>query len=327
VVIGPIEVYIDGLMGAKTAYRAIVMVKDPVETAKLTSYLDYLEEMQENLPAEEAGKPSVAGLKSPLVVVRDVYRSGEILHGPQVVAFVLPNDPRVRAQEGSKKVMLKPMLDAKAKQMMAPIAQRIMAEDQAGYVTAQGAFDHTLLHEISHALGPKQVAGTETTVNAALKDRYAPIEELKADIVGLYNLAYLQDQGFFDQAMVPQHYASYLVGLFRGLRFGTTSAHGMARLIQLNYLLEHGGVTFNQATGRYRVKMDRIDDVVADLANVVLSIETQGDYAGAGALLDQYGQVTAQEQATLDSLADLPNQCAEVKRKRPRKSWGTSEVF
>ena len=43
---------------------------------------------------------------------------------------------------------------------------------------------------------------------------------------------------------------------------------------------------------------------MADLARVVLAIETEGDYDRAGALLDQYGQVTAQEQATLDALAD-----------------------
>jgi hypothetical protein len=181
-----------------------------------------------------------------------------------------------------------------------------MAKDQAPYVTAQGAFDHVLLHEISHALGSKEVRETQSTVNAALKDRYPPIEELKADIVGLYNLAYLQGQGFFDQAMIPQHYTSYLAGLFRVMRFGTTEAHGMARLMQLNYLLEHGGITFDQATGRYRIEMDRIDGAVADLAGVVLAIETQGDYTGAGALLDQYGQVSAQEQATLDALTDLP---------------------
>jgi len=304
VVLGPIEVYIDGLMGLKAAYQAVVMVKDPMETAQLARYLDYLDEMQQNLPVEEAGKPSVAGLKSPLVVVQDVYRSGWIRHGTQVVAFVLPNDPRVQAQEGSKKVMLKPMLDAKAEHVMVPIAQRVLAEDQAQYVTAQGAFDHILLHEISHALGPKEVRGTQTTVNAALKDRYPPIEEVKADIVGLYSLAYLHDQGFFDQAMIPQHYASFLAGLFRRLRFGTTSAHGMAGLMQLNYLLEHGGVTFDQATGRYRIEMQRIADVVADLAGVVLAIEIEGDYDRAGALLDQYGQVTTQEQATLDALAD-----------------------
>ncbi len=309
VVIGPIEVYIDGLMGLKTAYQGVVMVKDPMETAKLAGYLDYLDEMQENLPVEATGKPSVAGLKSPLVVVQDIYRAGWIRHGPQVVAFVLPNDPKVQTEEGTKKVMLKPMLDAKAEHLMTPIAQRIIAEDQVQYVTAQGAFDHTLLHEISHALGPRQVTladGTQAPVNAALKDRYSPIEELKADIVGLYNLAYLQDQGFFDEAVIPQHYASYLAGLFRGLRFGRTSAHGMARLMQLNYLLEHGGVTFDQDTGHYRIEIDQIDDVGADLAQVVLAIETEGDYDGAGALLDQYGQVSAQEQATLDALTDLP---------------------
>ena len=200
--------------------------------------------------------------------------------------------------------MLKPMLDAKAEQMMAPIAQRIMAEDQAQYVTAQGAFNNTLLHEISHALGPKEVRGTQTTVNATLKDRYPPIEELKADIVGLYSLAYLHAQGFFDQAMIPQHYASYLAVLFRSLRFGTASAHGMARLMQLNYLLEHGGVSFDQTTSRYRIEMERIDDVVADLARVVLAIETEGDYDRAGALLERYGQVTTQERATLDALTD-----------------------
>ena len=53
-----------------------------------------------------------------------------------------------------------------------------------------------------------------------------------------------------------------------------------------------------------RIDMDRIDDVVADLAQVVLAIETEGDYDHAGALFVQYGQVTTQEQATLDALAD-----------------------
>ncbi|MBC8248187.1 MAG: hypothetical protein H8E90_00785 [Anaerolineales bacterium] len=53
-----------------------------------------------------------------------------------------------------------------------------------------------------------------------------------------------------------------------------------------------------------RIDMDRIDDVVADLARVVLAIETEGDYDRAGALLERYGQVTTQERATLDALTD-----------------------
>jgi hypothetical protein len=115
--------------------------------------------------------------------------AAETKAGVRTLAFVLPNDERVREEKGTKKVFLKNMQEARFNKIFIPISKRILSEEDAEFVSFYAYFTGTILHEIAHALGVNYVTlpdSTRTTVNRALKDHYSALEEARADIAALY---------------------------------------------------------------------------------------------------------------------------------------------
>jgi hypothetical protein len=305
-VFGPFEVYNDELNNIKASYEASVEIVDLDESAKLDVYTKHLDELENFLPYPDQYKPKTAGLTASFAIVRDIYRGGDARVGYQAVATNLPNDPEVHARKGTKKTFWKNVLEARMNQIIAPIGKRLIAENQVQSMTPQGLFEFVLLHEISHGLGPRYVQGTTTPVNVALRELYSWIEENKADIAGLHSLRYLREHGIMDPNLRDQHDVSYLGSIFRTIRFGTGEAHGKAAIVSLNFLMERGGITYDPATQRYAINFDQFDSAISALANELLLIEAEGDYARAKRLEANYGRTPALVQASLDGLKDLP---------------------
>ena len=61
-----------------------------------------------------------------------------------------------------------------------------------------------------------------------------------------------------------------------------------------------------QPDGTFSVVMKKILQVVADLDHDLLTIEAEGDYAGAKKLLDTMGVIRPGLKKSLDSLKDIP---------------------
>jgi hypothetical protein len=310
IVIGPYEVYEDGLMGLKAAYESYVYFNDREEMAKIKGYLAFLEDMQKNLPVAPRYKDQkVTGLESPLHVVFEVLTAGDCKAGVQTSAFVLPNDERVREKKGTKKVFLKNIMEAKFNRSLVPIARRVLAPDDAAAVSFSAYFNETILHEICHALGLNYITladGTKTTVNKALRDLQSCIEEAKADVVGIHNVPLLMEKGWIPPDKAKEVYTTYLAGMFRAMRFGVTEAHGLGTLIQFNYLREKGAFVHDAATGTFRVEFQRIREAVRDLAARFLVLEGDGDYDQAARFVKQYGQMDDLTRGTIEKLKDIP---------------------
>ncbi|MDH4196451.1 MAG: peptidase, partial [Candidatus Aminicenantes bacterium] len=240
IVIGPYEVYEDALFGLKASYETFVYINDREAMAKIKGYLDFLEEMQQELPVEQKYKDqSVGHLESPLNVVFQVYNAGDCRAGVQTSAFVLPNDEQVREKKGSKKVFLKNVMEAKFRQSFLPISRRVLAAEDVPFVSFDAYFNETILHEICHVLGINYVTlpdGTKTTVNKALRELNAAIEEAKADVVGVHNVDFLVRKGWLPKEKEREAYTTYLAGMFRSMRFGVSEAHGQGTLVQFNFL-------------------------------------------------------------------------------------------
>ncbi len=308
VVIGPYEVYEDHLLSIKATYEGVVMVTDQAESRKLDVYVSHLEQMEQNLPIPERYKSRQKGLAAPMTVVNDLYRSGDIRHGYQAVAFSLPNDPKVHELKGAKKVMHKNFMDARLEKVIVPLASKLLDRGQLELVTPQGYFDFVVLHEISHTLGPRQIQvnGSATTVNEALKECYPAIEEAKADVCSLHTLPYLIQQGVLPAAMEHQYPASYLGGLFRSVRFGTAEAHGKAEMMIFNFLVEAGGIRCDTRAKRFVIDEARFKQGIEKLAGRLLTIEAEGDYAGARAMLDGLGVLRKDLGGPLAALKRIP---------------------
>jgi hypothetical protein len=325
VTIGPYEVYEDHLFGYKAAFEAFVTVKDPAATAKLDAFKEWLDKLEKNLPIPDEHKNFKRGASSPLPVVDVVFTAGDTRAGVQTIAFNLPNDERVREQKGSKKVMLRNVGMAKFHKILKPIARRVLVESKVALLHQDAYFNHTLLHEIAHGLGPGTITvdGKETTVNLALKELYSHLEEAKADILGLYNALYLIDQ---DVVVMPRLgedgkplegepldklaakeavVATFVAGIFRSTRFGVEEAHGKANLMLFNYLHEKGGILVN-SEGRMDYDFPKLVEAVTACAHDLLMIQAAGDYEAGKAFIEKYGEVHEPMEQAWAHLAEVP---------------------
>jgi len=308
VAIGPYETYTDELYGQKTAYEAFVTVKDPRESARLEKFKTYLGDMEANLPVEDRYKNFKRGGASPIAVADQVRGGGDNLHGPQTIAFNLPNDERVREAKGAKKVILANVLGAKYEQILKRIGERALVAEQAPLVTRQYMVYETLFHELAHSLGPGSITvdGRATTVQAELKDINGAAEEAKADVMGAYNILFMMDKGQIPAAERPQLMATYMAGILRAVRWGDQEAHGRGAALQYGYLKEKGAFQWDAAQKRFRVDDAAMAAGLRDLLAEIVRLQGDGDYAGMKALFDRYAHLDENARAVIATLGDIP---------------------
>lgn len=305
VTIGPYEVYEDKLMGWKAAFESYIGIKDPGASADLDVLVSHLADLEAALPMDEAYKSLDRSFESPLSVIDAIYTAGDARRGVMTLAYNLPNDARVSAEYGTKKVMLRNVIDAKFEKVLVPIAERVLEPALAAEIGPRPFTTNVVMHELAHGLGPRIVEGTDEQVSVRLGASYSPIEEAKADVVGVLSLAQLADAGVYDDAFRRQVYISSVAGLFRCVRFGTEEAHGKGCAVQLNHLLDEGAVTV-EAGGRFGIDFAKIHDAYEGIARRFLTIEATGDVAGAEGLLADMGDLPPRVVAALGRIADVP---------------------
>jgi hypothetical protein len=305
--IGPYEVYEDEWFNYKAAFEAFITLRDEGETKKLARFGSELQEIENNLPIDPKYRNPKLGALAPIRVVNTVFSSGDANRGVQTAAFNLPNDERVIAEKGSKRVMLKNNQEAKFRMVLQPISNVALAMDDRQHVTFDAFFTHILMHELMHGLGPHNItaSGRVTTVRQELEDTYSTIEEAKADISGLFALQFLVNREKLDKALDQTMYVTYLASMFRSIRFGITEAHGRGVAIQLNYFLDNGGVAVAQ-NGTFAVNPERIRQNVIDLTRDIMTLQARGDYAAAKQMIEKLATIRPPVQAVLDKLTTVP---------------------
>jgi hypothetical protein len=304
----PMEVYLDGLLGVKASYGASVMIRNDEESRKLEAYQKYVPDLQDALPLAAEDRPSKHGHHTPMEVMDAPYRGGDLLHGYQAVADDLPNDPRVHEEKGSKRLFWKNFMDARVNYVILPLAKRVMRPDQAELVSGEGYMAATIMHEISHELGPlySRTPNGKMDLRQALGPRFSGLEEAKADVVGQFCLAWLAEHGAYPKEKLPGVYASYVAGIFRTVRFGVAEAHSAGEMMQFNYFVERGAIRRDATTGRYEIEFDRMPAAMNSLAKELLEQEATGDRARADAWFQKYSTMPPELAALLAGTSDIP---------------------
>ena len=310
VVIGPYEVYEDSMFNWKAAFQSFINVVDRPETEKLAIYAQHLPGMEKHLPLPDEHKNPNRGTDSPIRVVQEIYTAGDARRGVQTAAFNLPNDEVVREQKGSKKVLLKNVMDAKFRMSGQPIAMRVLDPSQRSLLNFDAYFNFILFHELSHGVGPGLITppggGERTDVRLLLKDTYSSIEECKADVVGIWNILYAMDEHFLQSNFNEQQLFATYAGLhFRSMRFGIDEAHGRGTAVQWNWMREKEAIV-PAGNGTFRVDFTKARGAIESLANELLMIEALGDYARAQRLLAKYGVSTPEIESVTAKLKDIP---------------------
>ncbi|HEX2635711.1 MAG TPA: hypothetical protein VHL81_01185 [Gemmatimonadales bacterium] len=302
IVIGPIESYIDQLVGRKTAAEAYVLLKDKSWSARLAHYAALLPELQRGLPVPDAYKRERPGTDSDLNAYDALYYAGEANAGSKTIAINLPNDEEVQLRKGTRRLQLKNSMRAKFDRILVPIAGELIAEDQRPRISFDAFFNNIMFHEVAHGLGIKNTIDGKGTVRTALKEQYSAIEEGKADILGLYMVTRLLERKELAGAALEDHYVTFLASIFRSIRFGASDAHGRANAAQLSFFEEHGAFTRDSATGRYRVDFPKMRLAVDSLGGLMLRLQGDGDYEGTKRFLETRGALSPTLQSDLARL-------------------------
>ncbi|WP_053184543.1 dipeptidyl-peptidase 3 family protein, partial [Sunxiuqinia dokdonensis] len=301
-VVGPIENYEDQLYGYKAAHEAFILVKDKAWSARLDKYAALLPDLQKALPTDEAYKNETPGSDSDLNAYDAIFYAGDCNAGSKTIAINLPNDEKVRANKGSRKLQLKNSMQAKFDQILLPITDLLIAEDQRAHVKFDAFFENTMFHEVAHGLGLGNTIDGSQTVREALKETYSSIEESKADILGLWAVYQLNELGEFTDKDMMDNMVTFMAGIFRSVRFGAASAHGKANMIRFYYFQEKGAFERDEATGTYRVNYEKMKQAMLDLSDLILTIQGDGDYDKAKAMIDEMGFIREGLQADLDRI-------------------------
>ena len=303
-VVGPIETYEDGLFGYKASHEAFVLIKDQEWSEKLSKYNQFLPELQKSLPVDNKYKQEMPGSGSDLGVYEAVYYAGECNAGSKTIAINLPNDERVQIKKGTRKLQLKNAMKYKFDKILVPISNVLIDKEQRKYIKFDAFFENTMFHEVAHGLGIKETINDKGTVRNALKEYYSPVEEGKADIIGLYLVKQLVDMGEMDDEELMDNYVTFMASIFRSIRFGTASSHGKANMIRFNYFKEQGAFTRDQETRTYRVNFEKMNDAMYSLGEKILILQGEGDYENAKKMVDSMAIIKEQLRKDLERLAE-----------------------
>ncbi len=302
IVIGPIETYEDALFGYKAAHSAQILVKDKEWSNKLSVYGALLPKLQNSIPVPAEYKAEKANSNADMNAYDVIYYAGDCNAGSKNIAINLPNDPRVHAQKGSRKLQLKNAMQAKFDKILIPISNLVMDESQRKHVTFDAFFENTMFHEVAHGLGVNYTIKDKKAVRTALKDSYTSIEEGKADILGLYLITKLNEWGVIKNENLMDNYVTFMAGIFRSCRFGAASAHGKANMMRFNFFEETGAFTRDAEKGTYKVNFEKMKEAMTQLVHDIIVIQGDGDYEKASKLIKEKGNVAPHLQADLDRI-------------------------
>ena len=305
-VVGPIETYEDRLFGYKAAYEAYVLIKDKTWSEKLAKFAALLPQLQRELPIEAKYKTETPGTDSDLNAYDVLYYAGHSNAGSKTIAINLPNDESVQLAKGSRRLQLKNAMKAKFEKILMPIANELVAPEQRKYITFPAFFGNTMFHEVAHGLGIKETINGKGSVRTALKQFASAQEEGKADILGLYMVEKLFKMGELTEGQIMDNYVTFMAGIFRSVRFGSSSAHGVANMLRFNYFAENGAFSYDDKTGFYSVNPEKMSKAIETLSQKILTLQGNGDYDGVEKWVKEKGNISPALKAALDRLNNIP---------------------
>lgn len=306
VVFGPYEFYEDHLWGVKASFEAIIALRDDKETQRFAALASRMAELVEGLPISEECRSRLATKKqAPVTIADEIYASGETRAGAQTSAFSLPNDMRVRQKKGARQVILRNVARAKFNHSWVPLSRRVVAEEQLVYLDFNSYYHLLIATQLAHGITPTIPAG-EVDPRARLRQRRQIIEGARSDALGLAILLQLAESGVLEGLNPTSAAVTWLTAAFRVVRLDPGGAHGVSKAILFNFLASEGVFVYDPTTRRYHVKVAGLKAAVAKLCERVVKVSVSGDYAGAGALIMEYGLLSGDVQAKLSELGDVP---------------------
>ncbi|MBV3866593.1 dipeptidyl-peptidase 3 family protein [Phocaeicola coprocola] len=300
-VTGPIESYDDKFQETKASYESFILLKDEARSKDLAKFVAMLPALQKELPCAPEYKTFVPGTSSDLNVYDAVYYAGDCNAGSKTIAINLPNDERVHALKGTRRLQLRNSMKVKFDKILMPIGQLIVTPEQQKYLNFDAFFWNVTFHEVAHGLGVKQTINTNESVDAVMGTEKTSWEEAKADILGLFMVTKLIEMGEITNITAEDAIATYIAGILRSVRFGAASSHGKANMMCFNYM-EKAGAFSRDAKGQYAIDFGKAKEAMNGWAALILQTQGDGNVEFATKYRAENGGITPALQADLDKI-------------------------
>jgi hypothetical protein len=281
--IGSYETYDDELYGTKTYFSLNVLVADRARSEALRAATAHLQELEDSLPYDE-GKPHKRVRTDIPVGVYDVAADFAQSRGGNT-ATILPNDAAAARKYGRTILLRRNIMeDPRLFEISQVSFQAAVADEFRGDFTPGGGSDRTLWHEIGHYLGVDRTRDGRD-LDLAFEQAAAVLEEMKADLVALYVAPGLRQLGYYDDESLRAVYASGVRRVLLKSRPDRSQPYQTMQLMQWNYFMDRGALSFDAGSGRMRIHYDRFHEAAAAMLREVLAIQAAGDRAAAEAYI------------------------------------------
>jgi hypothetical protein len=281
--IGSYETYDDELYGVKTFFSFCLLQSRQQETTALRQAMKGLQALEDSLPYQQHKKVRE---DIPVGVYDVVADFGQSRGGN--TATILPNESYLARRYG-RTIMLRTniMRDPDIFEGTSRTFAAAVGEAQAKELTSDGNFYRTLWHEVGHYLGVDRTKDGRD-LDEALQDNANTMEEMKADLVSLFIAEALHKQGYYTDAQLRSVYAGGILRVLQNNRPRRDQPYNTMQLMQWNFYLQNGLLSFDPATKTLRIHYDKYHDVVGKMLERTLAVQHAGDKAIADKFIDEF---------------------------------------
>ena len=281
--IGSYETYDDELYGVKTFFSFVVLQSRQQETTALRQAMKGIQALEDSLPYQNHKK-----IREDIPVgVYDVVADFGQSRGGNT-ATILPNESYLARRYG-RTILLRAniMRDPNIFEGVSKTLAAAIGEAQAKELTPDGNFYRTLWHEVGHYLGVDRTKdGRE--LDEALQDNANTMEEMKADLVSLFVAEALHKQGYYTDAQLRSVYAGGILRVLQNNKPRRDQPYNTMQLMQWNFYLQNGLLSFDPATKTLRIHYEKYHDVVGKMLERTLAVQYAGDKAMSDKFIDEY---------------------------------------
>lgn len=271
--LGAYETYDDALYGVKAFHSMSILLKNEKATADLVKALGGLQSIEDALPYE----PHKRVKQDIPIGVYEVIADYGQARGTNT-ASILPNDPLFARRYGRtillrENIMRNPELVAATQHVW----RAVTVPEHANDLDPEGNIQRTLWHEIGHYLGPD---------GSGIGEYADSTEEMKADLVSLFALQKMNH---------PALRAIQAAGIRRTLlnsKPRSDEPYGTMELIQFNWFLDKGLLTFDPKTALLTIHYDKYPDAVNSLLAEVIKLQHDGNKDAAAAFFQRWTKWT-----------------------------------
>jgi len=284
--IGSYETYDDELYGVKTFFGLNVLLRDPARSDAVRVATRELQRFEDSLPYDQ-GKAHKRVRADIPVGVYDIVADFGQSRGANT-ATILPNEASTVRKFGRTILLRRNIMEdsGQFEGSQTAFAAAVMPAF-AAHLTPAGSSQRTLWHEIGHYLGVDRTSDGRD-LDVALEHAAGSLEEMKADLVSLYVSPELERMGYYT---ADQRRALYASGVRRVLlknKPERSQVYQTMELMQWNYFLAHGALSFDAATGKLSIDYDKLPDAVAAMLRETLAVQAAGDATAATAFIDKW---------------------------------------